>query len=1148
MRRICLVGVGLIALVGLAQSSPQSLSGMGFPRSDAAERLRQEFRNPPPGYGEVPFWWWTGDKLDKARLLEQIDALHKAGVSGTQINYAHTRSDGWRTADVEPAIFSDAWWDIVNFVAEESAKRGMGIGLSGYTIDWPGNDNLFRKLGISADDTRAHRLQTRCVDAKGGKVGPFADPYLVSVAAFPKKGNGKPIHLPVTGGNLPEGDWQLRITTAPPVDRTLDPLNPESARRVITRFLDPFEKRLSKLGRSALNYFFQDELRLGGDLRIWSADFPQEFQRRKGYDILPWVSGLSMDAGAMTDKVRLDVNDVMVQLTGERYFKPVYDWHASRGLIYACDPASRGRNPMEFGDYMRSMRWYTAPGFDTPGTSADVVKNKVGSSIAHLYRRPRVWLEGYHSQGWQAATTTIFDSSVHNFVYGSSLLNLHGLYYSTYGGWWEWAPPCYHFRMPYWQHMPTYLKYFERLSYILSQGVHVADVAVLNPLEPLIIDRGRGAAAVILSHDIVTELVTKRSIDVDFIDGDSVLRSDFNDGRLCVAGERYRVIVLPDMFALRADVLRKLVAFKEAGGCVAAFGRLLSVTDAMPEARAEIEQLVKELAPVRFPAKPGEADYARFISLIGTPDFAGPVGTKVLHRRIGDYDAYFLVDLTNDSTCTFRVDGTPEIWNPWTGETTSMLDWHRKGDGTTRVTLKGGPQPILLVFAPTSATNGRVCSPSRPPELVRADRTECGPYHSLDGPWRFSLVPTLDNKWGDYRLPATKELIGAEIRRFRSDLPGGEKGATVGFAPQFRIAGTDTLHEFSWRWGEETRPAFQDWHHGLNRRVGDDFFTLGPYDSYLYDVAPKKGAKPTPIAYETFVFVPEACPVKLVAHGVAPSALVLDGRVCTTNDILRLEPGYRRLVVRYAAFGRAALVAMRTDILSRPSKTPLSMCWYDDPAVLRFDPFGGTIRETRFMATVSPGFTSARLELEGELVSATCAGETAQIQRMGTAWEVALAKPATRGGELVLVVRPKPGVVGCGVFREPVKLTCGVGEMPLGDWAQYDGLACYSGGAVYEKEFVLSAEQAKQAAELDLGTVAATCDVSLNDGPTLVLCTPPWKVNVRGQLREGRNMLRVRVFNTLNNHYQTIPTRYKRPVKDVPSGLLGPVSLVTGDR
>ena len=125
----------------------------GFPQRDVTPaELRRAFTTPPPGYGQVPFWWWTGEPLNRERLLWQLDELHKAGVSGAQINYSHTRSDGWRTEKVEPPIFSDEWWDIFAFMAVESAKRGMGIGMSGYTLDWPGRDNLFRQLGITTDD------------------------------------------------------------------------------------------------------------------------------------------------------------------------------------------------------------------------------------------------------------------------------------------------------------------------------------------------------------------------------------------------------------------------------------------------------------------------------------------------------------------------------------------------------------------------------------------------------------------------------------------------------------------------------------------------------------------------------------------------------------------------------------------------------------------------------------------------------------------------------------------------------------------------------------------------------------------------------------------------------------------------------------
>ena len=62
------------------------------------------------------------------------------------------------------------------------------------------------------------------------------------------------------------------------------------------------------------------------------------------------------------------------------------------------------------------------------------------------------------------------DATFANFAMGFNLLTLHGLYYSTNGGWWEWAPPCNHFRMPYWQHMGGFMDCVQRLSYLMSPG------------------------------------------------------------------------------------------------------------------------------------------------------------------------------------------------------------------------------------------------------------------------------------------------------------------------------------------------------------------------------------------------------------------------------------------------------------------------------------------------------------------------------------------------------------------------------------------------------------------------------------------------------------------------------------------------------
>lgn len=85
----------------------------------------------------------------------------------------------------------------------------------------------------------------------------------------------------------------------------------------------------------------------------------KERLREQIEELLP---ALFTDFGPDTAKVRLDMNDVMSALACERYYKPIYEWHASRGLIYGCDQALRGKHPMnKYIDYMRTMKYFTAP-------------------------------------------------------------------------------------------------------------------------------------------------------------------------------------------------------------------------------------------------------------------------------------------------------------------------------------------------------------------------------------------------------------------------------------------------------------------------------------------------------------------------------------------------------------------------------------------------------------------------------------------------------------------------------------------------------------------------------------------------------------------------------------------------------------------
>ena len=68
----------------------QSQKYKGYPRRGGDIDVLSGFQNPPKGYGNVPFYWWNGDRLDKERLKEQLDILSSSATDGFAVSYIHT--------------------------------------------------------------------------------------------------------------------------------------------------------------------------------------------------------------------------------------------------------------------------------------------------------------------------------------------------------------------------------------------------------------------------------------------------------------------------------------------------------------------------------------------------------------------------------------------------------------------------------------------------------------------------------------------------------------------------------------------------------------------------------------------------------------------------------------------------------------------------------------------------------------------------------------------------------------------------------------------------------------------------------------------------------------------------------------------------
>jgi hypothetical protein len=131
----------------------------------------------------------------------------------------------------------------------------------------------------------------------------------------------------------------------------------------------------------------------------------------------------------------------------------------------------------------------------------------------------------------------------------------------------------------------------------------------------------------------------------------------------------------------------------------------------------------------------------------------------------------------------------------------------------------------------------------------------------------------------------------------------------------------------------------------------------------------------------------------------------------------------------------------------------------------------------------------------------------------------------------------------------------------LDDWTkrQEEGIKFYSGTATYHKTFDLplnlAAKQSSSLIYLDLGVVKDLAEVRLNGKRLGAVWTAPWRIDIRGAVKEQGNELEIDVVNQWPNRLigdsklpadkQWTKSNYKLKPDDplVPSGLQGPVTL-----
>ena len=1142
-----------------------------------------------------------GDTLTKEHLTYHLDQMAAKKVTSLQVNYAHSDKGGVSyglTFPSKPALFMEEWWDLFGWFMEEAKKRNMTVSLSDYTLGVGQGSYVDDALNENPGLTGAElKFESDTIQNKYAKT---CHDQLLSLYAYQLGTDGKIIENSgidlsgnLTGNKIEwhsptEGNWIVTQIYSVAKKPSLDPMHPLSGKSYVKHFFQRFEDRFPEQSKGGLNFFFSDELNFNLHGYIWNSIFRDEFRKRKGYDIVPYLTALFTHIGPVTPKIRLDYNDVMVSLSEENFFIPVYQWHEDRNLIYGCDHGGRGKDVSEFGDYFRTQRWNQAPGCDQPNLGKDIIKNKVASSIAHLYKRPRVWLEGFHSSNWDTNTANLTDATFANFVMGQNLLSLHGFYYSTMGGWWEWAPPCNHTHMPYWEEMGPFLECTERLSYILSQGYHRADVAILYPVESVVAGYDQTAVQKAFS---LGEYLYREGVDFDFMDYESLAKANIKNSKIHISGEEFKVLIIPSMKAIRHSSLKKALQFKQNGGIVINLGELPEATEKKglndPEVRSLLNKLFRPDSKNAFVANENQevldildTNLTRdFRILSQQPQKDMPY---IMHRKLGNKDLYAVYNVPSGTECFFRATGGIELWDPWTGKTKEITASKTTDEGTI-IQMPMEKQDLhLFVF-----------DPAQKAIITEVPQTSVSKTILLDGEWSFDLKPSLNNKFGDFHWPATDELLGAYIYKARYNQASSEtadwqspsfddsgwKSQTFTYGTKFMILeATPELsekellthlpyqsnrvqidnkeyawkpYEFSWRWGVENDYGHQGWH-GLKATVHDEFIRMGKLEKEFRETVRVEDPNGNKNYYlYSNVLAPETGNYQLIFGELKPADIYINGKaVSPSTSTVTLNRGTNEIVLHYDTFGVTYCVVRKAGDTPRILKEvtiekPLATNFRGDLSLLPFD-INKTEEPTygQYRFTSAPGLKKLEFSAFGETkvwVNGTLCNLTVKEKRPDglTRYEAVVTNPSKRISTVAISIKEPWGNAGGAAIDGPIKQTCGDGLISAGDWTQIEGLSTYSGGAWYRKNIHLEKNN-RDKVYLNLGQVVSTAEVWINKQKVGLKLTPPWRFNITEYIKEGDNQIEILLYNTAANYYLSVPTMYRGSTK---AGLLGTASI-----
>ena len=469
----------------------------------------------------------------------------------------------------------------------------------------------------------------------------------------------------------------------------------------------------------------------------WTPLMPQEFQQRRGYDLIPWLPALTgrvIGSVEQTERFLWDYRRTVADMVAENHYGVFQKRAHEKGMKLMAEAVGFGMPTVadqllskKYTDVPMGEFWVgRGPGMDDPRNAA---------SAAHIYGQNIVAAEAYTAfpqvSAWKNDPYSLKALGDRAFANGVNLFVFHRYAHQP---WLDRKPGMtmgpwginFERTNTWWNQGSAWIDYLSRCQALLQAGRFQADLCYFEG----------ESVPVMLAREKLSPAVPK-GYDYDTCNADALLNlMEVKDGRITTpSGMSYRVLVLPPQDRMTLPVLKKIAKLVQEGAVV--YGPKPSRSPSLsgyPALDQELAQLAAEVWGKCDGKTVTENAYgagkivwgAPLENVLGVPpDFAASKGDLLsLHRKDADADIYFVSNQETSAVtvdCSFRVTGkVPELWHPDTGKRETVALYTTK-DGVTTVPIAFDPVGSVFVVFRTPQTSAPHAVAVSPEASLRTD-------------------------------------------------------------------------------------------------------------------------------------------------------------------------------------------------------------------------------------------------------------------------------------------------------------------------------------------------------------------------------------------------------------------------------------------